>query len=151
MFDESESKSSVKATLYNSLSGLLFGIAWWIIIDAAVSASRSNDPNTIPFKFCLPGIFCSFGLLMVNSVDWSVVNGFSVNERTSMYAKLWLLLAFVDQLISVFFAIFILIRDFAEKPEGSIYGGVAIAMNSFLIIISTVLLRIGRNQEEPSL
>jgi hypothetical protein len=83
-------------------------------------------------------------------VDWSVVQGFSVDDRTANYAKCWLLIALLFEFVSIFFGIYILVQVYT-KSSGSKWAGIALVLQNFLIAISAALFRWGRNEESPSI
>jgi hypothetical protein len=63
MFSSGDS-SSWKGPAINTVAGTLFGIAWWLVIDAIVYNNSIDDPNPVKFEYVLPGIFATFGLIM---------------------------------------------------------------------------------------
>lgn len=138
-----------KGPILNTVAGTLFGLAWWLMIDAAAYATHADLEQKLEFVFMLPGIFTTFALMMIVTVDWSILQGFSMDQRAEGMVKCWLLAALMIMLCCVFGAIFILADTYANTDN--VYGGVAIVLQNFLIIISAGLFRAGRNQDALSI
>ena len=61
----------------STASGILFGLAWWILIDAIVATKNEPVQFSIPvvFGFYVPGIGVTLTFLMINGIDWSGLTG----------------------------------------------------------------------------
>lgn len=109
-----------------------FGLAWWLIVDASVW-TKENNANPIRFEYVLPGIFSSFALIMINVVDWSLIQGFAADESLASKAKCWVFTAFLAHVLCFIGAIVVLVEHF---QEGSHYGGIAVVLQNILIPVS---------------
>ncbi|KAK9768581.1 Vacuolar protein sorting-associated protein 68 [Basidiobolus ranarum] len=57
-------------------AGILFSVAWWVFIDAIVLSSTMHDlPVFIGFEDYISGIVCTIGMIIVNSIDLSILQG----------------------------------------------------------------------------
>ncbi|KAJ1841016.1 Vacuolar protein sorting-associated protein 68 [Coemansia sp. RSA 2708] len=67
--------SSLHAHLHDSgtyLSGALFTLGWWIFLDGLI-LSRTHDSIALGFEDWLPGLLCTLGMIITNSIDLSLL------------------------------------------------------------------------------
>ncbi|KAJ2705752.1 Vacuolar protein sorting-associated protein 68 [Coemansia spiralis] len=56
------------------ISGALFTLGWWFFIDGLVLARTSADyPVKFGFEDWIPGILCTLGMVITNSIDLSLL------------------------------------------------------------------------------
>ncbi|XP_018331681.1 transmembrane protein 50B [Agrilus planipennis] len=126
------------------LSGLLFFMGWWMIIDAA-----SVYPGTVAAGYHMCGVVGTLSLVMVNSVTNAQVRGDSYDAGClgSRGARIWLFLGFVMGFASVIAACWILFADFVGAKEASQWPGVALFMQNALIFVSSLVFKFGRTED----
>jgi len=139
-----------RTTLASLVSGILFGIAWWLLGDAAGYASYTDDPQQVSGVFVLPGIGASIALLLLNVFSWGDLQGNSLDgEANSRKAKCCLFSSVIFMFASLVGAMWILIGIYSKKDHiaNSTWPGVAIVLQTLLIILSAIALRFGRAQD----
>ncbi|KAI9140895.1 UPF0220-domain-containing protein [Paraphysoderma sedebokerense] len=143
-----------KREIIGYFTGLLFSIGWWIFIDAIVVANAKHLPEPILFEDYVPGIMSTLGLIMINSVDKSLL---SANEYShyggsgvAWKARLFAFIGIAIAVGSLGGAISILSLKYIAKGlvDQNAWPGVAIVVQNFLIFLSAMMLWLGRNVED---
>lgn len=153
-----------KARLLSIVSGLLFSIGWWVFIDAVqyhnkVTAatedpSIESDEQPIIFGFWMPGICTTLSFFMINSMDFGALNADEMTYHggagTALKARAFLIFSLLVALGCLTGATYVLVDTYADgnavtkdKVVTSSYPGVAIFLQTFLIFISTWVMRLG--------
>ena len=76
--------SRTRLRVFSTLGGALFGMAWWIMIDAAVSVETSNDPLKLVPVLWLPGVGATLMFLIIVLMDWEALHA---DELTHFRAR----------------------------------------------------------------
>ncbi|KAL0266902.1 UNVERIFIED_CONTAM: hypothetical protein PYX00_009322 [Menopon gallinae] len=128
------------------VSGILFFMGWWFIIDVQVTCS---DDFKGSFHLC--GIFGTISLLMVNSVSNAVIRGNDFGGG-SCGAKLWLFLGFVMGFASVIAACWILFANFLlHEPDSkplAVWVGAGLFLQNCFIFIASLVYKFGRVDDQ---
>eukprot|EP00003_Mantamonas_plastica_P032294 TRINITY_DN8724_c1_g1_i3.p1 TRINITY_DN8724_c1_g1~~TRINITY_DN8724_c1_g1_i3.p1 ORF type:complete len:152 (+),score=34.68 TRINITY_DN8724_c1_g1_i3:220-675(+) len=138
-----DSGSSPMEKIGSYLSGIMFGVGWWIFIDGAVYASYTNDPVTFVFGFYVPGFISTIALILINILEWKELYSTQNQGR----ARVWLLVAFLVGLGGVVSSIWIFADLYANplqpvQPK-STYPGAAIVIQNILIFAAALVYRFG--------
>ncbi|BAT89491.1 transmembrane protein 50 homolog [Vigna umbellata] len=112
------------------VAGTVFGVGWWIWLDAVVCSSI-----TVPFLHYLPGIFASLAALMFNCVRKEDID-YSPYDEGEWRLKLWLFIAYVVSFVSLAGSAGLLIQDSLDKSAPSVWTGVAGVLQCVCVLIS---------------
>jgi len=144
-------------------SGLLFAIAWWMLIDANVlsfTEDRDSDVwhGVILWWFYVPGIISTIALIMVNIISYEAIsgNGF-LDDSSVLKARIWLFISFILAFGGLLGSGWILFAKYvipSNSDDGSGSGsptlpedkwpGVALFLQNIFIFLSAIILRFGR-------
>jgi hypothetical protein len=143
--------------------GFLFGVGWWLMIDATVYTSHTILPDpehpewwmgTPLWWFYVPAIFSSLGFFMLNVVKMEEAWGSSEYDDTGRpCGRPWLFISFIiffAGLISafwIFFARFIYGGNFIGPVPTQKWLGTALLLQNILIASSSLIQRFYRRDE----
>ncbi|RHZ52161.1 hypothetical protein Glove_464g8 [Diversispora epigaea] len=129
-------------------AGGLFAIGWWFFIDAvALSATKKDLPQDSPvikFEDWLCGIFSTLGMIIVCSISKSGVFH-STRERTFLFIGFALMAGGLAGSATI-----LIIKYIVPEAETYIYFGVAVVVQNFFIMLSSVLLWIAQSTENDN-
>jgi len=137
---EGDNKRNALASI---LSGFLFFMGWWIIIDAASVYSGSVAAG---YHMC--GVVGTLSLVMVNSVTNAQIRGDAyeggcLGPRGS---RIWLFLGFVMGFASVIASCWILFADFVGSNTAQ-WPGVGLFLQNALIFVASLIFKFGRSED----
>ncbi|KAJ1679347.1 Vacuolar protein sorting-associated protein 68 [Spiromyces aspiralis] len=139
------------------VSGALFTLGWWFFIDGLVSAkTHENFGANLGFEDWLPGLISTFGMIIVNSIDLSLLNqedGFGYEDSNSSVkakATLFFGIALVAGGLAGSFAILVIKYTMAHLDPLSVYTGVSNVLQTICITVSTLVLLFVHNYESSS-
>ncbi|KAK4884652.1 hypothetical protein RN001_000923 [Aquatica leii] len=139
---EGDSRRNAIASM---VSGFLFFVGWWVIIDAA-----SVYPGTVEAGYHMCGVVGTISLIMVNSVSNAQIRGDAyeggcLGPRGS---RVWLFLGFVLGFASVIASCWILFANFVGSTVStSQWPGVGLFLQNALIFISSLIFKFGRSED----
>jgi hypothetical protein len=141
-----------RRNFFSGFAGILFGIGWWVFIDA-VASSRASDAEIVVLvdsKQYLPGIGATLAWIMIVGMDWGALSADSFTysgSNVSGKATCFLGFALLMALGSLIGAIAIIV-DLYDKPcntgdSGSscMWPGIAILLQTIFIMLSTFIMR----------
>jgi len=125
------------------ISGVLFFLGWWILIDAA-----SVNQGSILAGYHMCGVFGTLSLIMVNSVSNEQIQGenFDGGFLGPRGARIWLFLGFVMGFASIIASCWILFADFVAVENIRSWPGVALFLQNSFIFISNLIFKFGRTE-----
>jgi len=135
-----------KHRLLTTISGVLFGVGWWFLIDGAVYANSTDDNQQVKFQFVIVGIVASFALWLLNAFPWSALSD-SLDEKYATRSKCALFLSVSLLIGCVLGSIWILVAVYAgsNSVANSKWPGAAILIQNVLILVAAVVMRVGRS------
>lgn len=128
------------------VSGTLFALGWWCIIDAAAQYP-SNEVFNHAYHVC--GVIATLAMLMVNTVSSGQLRGDLYTDGClgPYGARIWLFLGLVLSIGSLIAACWILFGGYVI-PESKIqWPGVAVFLQNIFIFFSSVIYKIGRSED----
>jgi len=136
------------------ISGALFAAGWWLFIDGIVLASENEDSRVeIGFEDWIAGILTTLGMIVINLIDKSRLQGDSISfsgSAVAWKARLFLFLGFALMAGGLAGSISVLVLKYLvpriDMPE--LYYGLAVVGQASLIMLSTVVLWIAQNTEQ---
>ncbi|KAK9764215.1 Vacuolar protein sorting-associated protein 68 [Basidiobolus ranarum] len=134
-------------------AGILFAAAWWVFIDAIVVASTVHDlPVFIGFEDYVSGIICTIGMIIVNSIDLSILQGenFSYSGAgLAGKARMMLFIGMAAMAGGVAGSVAILcIKYLVPGVSGFyMYFGIAPVVQNVTILVSCAVLWVSQNTE----
>ncbi|KAJ3648997.1 hypothetical protein Zmor_000905 [Zophobas morio] len=134
-----------KRNAYASIiSGFLFFVGWWIIIDAA-----SVYPGTVVAGYHMCGVVGTLSLIMINSVSNAQMRGDAYEGGClgPRGAKVWLFVGFVMGFASVIASCGILFANFAGKKNAHYWPGVGLFLQNVFIFIASLIFKFGRSED----
>jgi len=142
-------------SLISAVSGIIFGVGWFIFIDGVVYG-HSRGGLTVPWFFYFPGFVSSVALIMVNIVSIDQLNPFFMfSEGMSNRVRFWLLFWFFVAFASVGFAIweFTWYQDNVKKNEATLkstttYPGISVMVQTMVILLSTLIFLFASKKSE---
>lgn len=137
------------------ISGALFSLGFWFFIDASVY-SKVNNPGDVHINFVdwIPGICSASGMLVINSIEKSHLNGDSINytggPSVANKARHILFLGFALMAGGLAGSVAVLVLKYVvEKYEfETMYFGIANVVANSLIMLSSMVLWVSQNMEE---
>jgi len=133
----------------SAFSGVLFGIAWFILIDGNVyqNAFHHDDPS-IEVWYYVPGIIATLALLMQNLVNLESLNPSSwlFEDHVSTRVRVWLFCSFVLSFGSIVASVWLMVGVFL--PRGSQWPGTAMVLQSAIIFISSLSMMWAKSEDE---
>ncbi|KAJ2721613.1 Vacuolar protein sorting-associated protein 68 [Coemansia sp. Benny D115] len=137
-------------------SGALFTIGWWFFIDGLVLARTTTDfPVKFGFEDWLPGILCTIGMVITNSIDLSLLrdDGFGYGGSSlAGKAKLTLFIgiALLAGGVAGSFTILAIKYIVPEVAPGVLYIGFTGVIQSLSILLSSIVLWFVHNSEHDN-
>ncbi|ORX93393.1 UPF0220-domain-containing protein [Basidiobolus meristosporus CBS 931.73] len=137
-------------------AGVLFSVAWWVFVDAIVLSTTVKDlPVSIGIEDYVSGIICTIGMIIVNSIDLTILQGESFSYSGSGLAgkaRMFLFLGMACMAGGVAGSVAILcIKYLVPKVTGPyLYFGVAPIVQNVTILISCAILWISQNVESEA-
>ncbi|KAJ1918639.1 Vacuolar protein sorting-associated protein 68 [Tieghemiomyces parasiticus] len=137
------------------LAGALFAVGWWFFVDGLVFAGHHPDfPARVGVEDYLPGIFCTVGMLITNSIDLSLLRddhfGYSGNSGgLAGRAKftLFIGIALIAGGLAGSVASLCIKYIASGVANEFIYTGVAVIVQTVLITLSSIVLWLVHNSE----
>jgi len=138
------------ATLTPLISGMVFGIGWWLFISAHIVQSADHggvvwDPVVYAYYY-IPGIVASVALVMTNIVDVKSLNGNSfaafASPGVSARVRAWLFLSFGLHFGAMIAGIWIMAAVFLP-PGGGVqhpWPGISMMLQTVAIFIASMIL-----------
>jgi len=143
---DDENRSSVWKTLTPLISGMVFGVGWWIFISAHIVQAHNSWTPEIWAYYYIPGIVASFALVMTNIVDVKSLNGNSflaiASPGVSARIRAWLFLSFSLHFGAMIAGIWIMAAIFLP-PGGGVehsWPGIAMMLQTTAIFVSSMIL-----------
>ena len=76
--------SRSRLRVFSTLGGALFGLAWWIMVDAAVFVDQTNEPLKLVPVLWLPGVGATLMFFIIVMMDWDALHA---DELTHFRAR----------------------------------------------------------------
>eukprot|EP01118_Nematostelium_gracile_P012575 TRINITY_DN461_c0_g1_i1.p1 TRINITY_DN461_c0_g1~~TRINITY_DN461_c0_g1_i1.p1 ORF type:complete len:164 (+),score=35.24 TRINITY_DN461_c0_g1_i1:117-608(+) len=138
-------------------AGALFGIGWFLWVDAHVSTvhfglSNADHPDPVPVikgTYYLPAIVSSVGLIMMNVINLETLNPYSwvFDESIGARVRIWLFLSFSVTIGGLVAAIWIMAAVYMPpNNKGDQYPGIALCLSNLCIVFSALFLLFTRSQ-----
>jgi len=127
-------------------AGAFFATGWWVIINAAISYSKAELPDSV--HAC--GAVATLAFLMVNAVANGQIRGDMYSEGClgTTGARIWLLLGFLMCFGSLIGSMWILFGVYVvDTNQASPNPGIAVFVQNLLIFIATMIFKFGRSEE----
>ncbi|KAA0202288.1 hypothetical protein HAZT_HAZT005720 [Hyalella azteca] len=136
-----------KRNLFASiLSGLLFSVGWWIIIDAAAKYPHESEMKHA-YHAC--GVMATIAMFMINTVSNAQVRGDGHEGGClgSYGARIWLFLGLMISFGSLIGSCWILFDGYVVAGFTPVYPGVAVFLQNLFIFFSSVMYKFGRVED----
>ncbi|CAF2466510.1 unnamed protein product [Rotaria sp. Silwood2] len=126
------------------LSGVLFAIGWWIIIDMICQYPKQTDFNKV---YLIIGVIATLAL-MFNCVSNSQVRGYDDGDNSlgQIGARFVLFISFLLVFGSFIASAWVLFGYYVTYKKDRLYPGLAIFVQNLAILISTLILKLGRKE-----
>ena len=126
------------------ISGGIFFIGWWIIIDtAANSPLKSNS-----YHAC--GVVSTIAFFMINAVSNAQVRGETFEEGClgQTGSRLWILVGFLLAFGGLIGACWILFGKYVVTKETDVWPGVSVFLQNAFIFFGALIFKFGRHEDE---
>ncbi|KNE71378.1 hypothetical protein AMAG_15613 [Allomyces macrogynus ATCC 38327] len=135
--------------------GGVFAIGWWMFLDAVIFAGAKSLPVPIMFDDWIPGILSTVALIMINSVDKSLLTGESYmysGQGVEWKARLFAFIGVALGVGALGGSITILCLKYINPGYigADAWPGIAIVVQNFLVFLSGMCLWLFRNLEQES-
>ena len=133
--------------LASIVSGALFFVGWWIIIDVAATFPDETDFNHA-FHTC--GVVGTIAFFMINSVSNGQIrgDGYSTGCMGQTGARIWLFIGFLLGFGALIAASWILFGYYVVDNKGlDEWPGIAVFLQNALIFFSSLLFKFGRTED----
>eukprot|EP00040_Diaphanoeca_grandis_P032796 m.199587 g.199587 ORF g.199587 m.199587 type:complete len:157 (-) comp32740_c0_seq1:337-807(-) len=120
-------------------SGVLFAVAWWVIIDASLVHFIEPSHQVI-------GAISSLGLIMVNSISGSMIDGDSYSDGVCGPAgmRLWLIIGLMMSFGGFIAGAWVMSQQYLKRDDRPNEGGISLFFQNVLIFISSMIFKFGR-------
>ncbi|KAJ1720547.1 Vacuolar protein sorting-associated protein 68 [Coemansia erecta] len=138
------------------ISGALFTLGWWFFIDGLVLARTTESPVHVGFEDWLPGILCTLGMIITNSIDLQLLrdsDGFGyASSSLAGKAKLTLFIGIALLAGGVAGSITILaIKYIVPEVEPQVlYIGFTNVIQTMSVLLASVILWFVHNSEHDN-
>lgn len=134
-------------------SGFLFAVGWWLFIDgAAFSISSGHEIAPVPVRFedWIPGIMSTIALIIVNLINREMLTGedglyndtnVATKARAIAFISISLALSSLGCALAILFVKYVIP---GYTSGSSLYFGLCITLQNFLIFIGSMVLWFGR-------
>lgn len=138
--DLSERRNQVASVI----SGGLFWIGWWILIDTAATSPLKSK------NYHLFGVGSTIAFFMVNAVSNAQVRGetFEAGCMGQTGARLWILVGFLLGFGGLIGGCYVLFGGYVVPNEPDAWPGVAVFLQNSLIFFSALVFKFGRREED---
>ncbi|KAJ1730651.1 Vacuolar protein sorting-associated protein 68 [Coemansia sp. RSA 2049] len=139
-------------------SGALFTLGWWFFIDGLVlSRTHADFPAKFGFEDWLPGILCTLGMVITNSIDLSLLRedsfsydggagGLAGKAKLTLFIGIALLAGGVAGSIAI-----LSIKYIVPQLDASVlYIGFTNVIQTLSILVSSIVLWFVHNAEHDN-
>lgn len=128
------------------VSGTLFALGWWFIIDASAAYPDQKD---FPHEYHVCGVMSTLAMLLVNTVSNGAVRGDMYTDGClgPFGARIWLFLGLMLSFGSLIAACWILFGGYVINASAHQWPGVAIFLQNMLIFFGSIIYKIGRSED----
>eukprot|EP01084_Bolivina_argentea_P178323 308253_1 len=132
-----------------TLSGLLFGTAWWLFIDGSAQSNDAGGNNTVEFLDALPMTGATIFFILIISFRWDRLDAedFEYSGTCGNVAAWARICLFFDILIGFGSCIGsgILLTTRWMKDDREPFFGVMQLIGTIVIFVSAIVWRVARN------
>ncbi|NP_001156062.1 transmembrane protein 50A-like isoform X1 [Acyrthosiphon pisum] len=143
-----EGGSEKRNVVAGMISGLLFAVGWWLIIDG-----MAVNPSQVPGTYHICGLVGTFSLFMINVVSNSQIRGeaYSGGWFGPRGARSWLFMGFVLGFAALIAACWIFFADFVAakssvKPNMTV--GFELFFQNAFIFAASLIYKFGRVEDQ---
>ena len=125
-----------KGILLSLLSGIIFAAAWWLLIDGII-----HSDHTFTFAYSLPAIFCTLAGIGINMVHREHITDMDgmFNNGAAEKTRAWIFIMVTISFVCIGGSIWVLVNHY----NGGDWPGVALLLNTMLVLFSAVLFFVG--------
>ncbi|KAJ1949003.1 Vacuolar protein sorting-associated protein 68 [Linderina macrospora] len=134
-------------------SGALFTLGWWFFIDGLVTARTTTDfPVSFGFEDWIPGILCTLGMVITNSIDLALLrddgfgygsSGLAGKAKLTLFIGIALLAGGVAGSIAI-----LAIKYIVPQVDGSVmYIGFTNVIQTVSVLLASIVLWFVHNSE----
>lgn len=124
--------------------GWFFSTGWWCMIDVVSTYGDVVAENKV---YCLPGVFATISMFLVNIVPTAVIKeSYYYGNGRNCAPSVALLSLFVGLMVafgSMIGATYILINDFLLRPKEQQWPGAGIFLQNLFIFFANMLFKFG--------
>lgn len=122
------------------LSGTLFFVGWWLMIDVNVNY---NDVINKMKVYYIPGLMSSLAFVIINLIpDNLIKESYDYNDKCHpFYGLILLFFGFIIAFGSLVGACYIIIADFLIKPHNAQWPGYGIFLQNALIFVANMVAK----------
>ncbi|KAI7821298.1 hypothetical protein BX661DRAFT_165796 [Kickxella alabastrina] len=137
-------------------SGALFTIGWWFFIDGLILSRAESSSVTFGFEDWIPGILCTLGMIVTNSIDLSLLRddsfGYGGGSSLAGKAKLTLFIGIALLAGGVAGSLTILVIKYIvpQVDSATMYVGATGVLQAFGVLLASVVLWFVHNSEYDS-
>ncbi|KAJ2814108.1 Vacuolar protein sorting-associated protein 68 [Coemansia furcata] len=136
------------------ISGALFTLGWWVFIDGLVM-SRSTTEVNFGFEDWLPGLLCTLGMIITNSIDLSLLRddgfgyasgGLAGKAKLTLFIGIALLAGGVAGSVAI-----LAIKYIVPQVDAHVlYIGVTNVVQTLCLLMASVVLWFVHNSEHDN-
>ncbi|VVC43774.1 Hypothetical protein CINCED_3A013275 [Cinara cedri] len=143
-----EGRSEKRNVFAGMISGLLFAIGWWLIIDV-----MAVNPGQVPGTYHICGLVGTLSFFMINSVSNSQIRGeaYSGGWFGPRGARSWLFMGFVLGFAAVIAASWITIDNFVAvkfPAQSNMTVGFELLFQNAFIFAASLIYKVGRVEDQ---
>ncbi|ORX53327.1 hypothetical protein BCR36DRAFT_349148 [Piromyces finnis] len=128
-----------------TITGVLFGLAWWLFIDICIwDKNRNNNKGDMKsIVSFIPGILGTVGFFFVNIIPKNSMNADLFGKELSTFRRFIMLIAFSVTFSSLISSFWIFFAKYSSKNY-TLWAGFVLLIQSVLIFFSAYLFRFKR-------
>ncbi|KAJ2005174.1 Vacuolar protein sorting-associated protein 68 [Coemansia thaxteri] len=137
------------------VAGALFTLGWWVFIDGLVMSRTSNASVKFGFEDWIPGILCTLGMVITNSIDLTLLrddgfgysgSGLAGKAKLTLFIGIALLAGGVAGSIAI-----LTIKYIVPQVDASVlYIGFTNVVQSVCLLLASIVLWFVHNSEQDN-
>ncbi|KAJ2357244.1 Vacuolar protein sorting-associated protein 68 [Coemansia erecta] len=134
------------------ISGALFTLGWWFFIDGLVMARTTDAEVKFGFEDWIPGLLCTLGMMITNSIDLSLLredsfgyggSGLAGKAKLTLFIGIALIAGGLAGSVTI-----LTIKYLVPQVDASVlYIGFSNVIQTVLILLSSIMLWLVHNSD----
>ena len=141
-----ECDSRLRTSILSAIAGVILGIGWWVYIGEVADTDDSWTKDAAAYSW-VPALVGTIAFVMLNAFKFEVlVNSDELDDPSaSCKARVWMLVTLLMFAGSFAGGIIFYVKNYtgSEHSDRDKGAGVSVLVNSILILVSAIVMRVG--------